>query len=119
MSVILVIIFILTILVLSVLSNPTKQYVCELPPKKHFKKLKIGDPNKLIIGHLNINSIRYKFEYLKYIIDNNIDILLISETKLDNTFPNGQFLMNSFHPPFRKDRTEKGGGGGVLLYIYT
>ena len=115
MSVILVIILILTILVLGVSSNPTKQYVYELPPKKHFKKLKIADPNKLLIVHLNINSIRYKFEYLKNIIDNNVDILLISGTKLDNTFPNGQFLMNSFHLPFRKDRTEKGGG---YYYIY-
>ena len=125
-SVILVIIFILTLVILSVLDNSEKQSVSELSPNKIFKKLKIN--NKLMIGHLNINSIRYKFECLKDIIVNYVDILLISKTKLNDTFPNGQFLMNSFHPPFRKDRTDKGvvccyiyrgdkGGGGLLLYI--
>ena len=71
-----------------------------------------------MIGHLNINSIRYKFECLEDIIINNVDILLISETKLNDIFPNGQSLMNSFHPPFRKDRTDKGRGGGCFVVIY-
>ena len=107
----------------TVLGNPGKHYVCELPPKIHLEKLKIGNHNKLIIGQLNINSIRYKFECLKYIIDNNVDILLILQTKLNNTFRIGQFLMNSFHLPFTKDRTEKGwvcgvGGGGEFYYTY-
>ena len=77
--------------------------------------LKISNPNNLIIGHLNINSIRYKYECLNDIIDKNVDILLISETKLNDSFPTGQFLMNGFHLPFRKDRTDK--GGGLLFYI--
>ena len=42
--------------------------------------------NHIIIAHLNINSIRNKFDMLKEIIGNTIDILLMSETKLDNTF---------------------------------
>ena len=45
--------------------------------------MKIPSPGKLILGHLNINSVRNKSEALKYIIDNNIDLLLISEVKLD------------------------------------
>ena len=65
---------------------------------------KIESPNKLIIGHLNINSIRNKFECLFDIVG-NIDIFLISESKLNNSFPNGQFLKDGFHVPFRKDRT--------------
>ena len=32
-----------------------------------------------MLGHLNINSVRNKFEALTYIIDNNIDLLLISK----------------------------------------
>ena len=113
-SVILAIIFILTSVILSVLDNSGKQCVGELPSNKLFKKLKITNPEILMIGHLNINSIRYKCECLKD-IGNNVDILLISKTKLNDTFPNGQFLMNSLHPPFRKDRAERGRGG--LLYI--
>ena len=67
------------------------------------------------MGHLNINSIRYKFEWLKSIADSNIDLLLISETKLNDSFPNCQFLMTGFHPPYRKDRTDK--GGGLMFFI--
>ena len=48
-------------------------------------------------------------------IGHNIDILLISETKLNDTFPEGQFCITDFHTPFRKDRNDK--GGGLLLYV--
>ena len=33
-------------------------------PKHLLKKLKHDNPNKITIGHLNINSIRLKFEFL-------------------------------------------------------
>ena len=49
--------------------------------------MKAQSADKLILGHLNINSIRNKFEVLKFIIDNNIDMFLISETKQDGSFP--------------------------------
>ena len=45
--------------------------------------------NKLIFAHLNINSIRNKFDSLADIIKDNIDILMISETKVDDSFPDG------------------------------
>ena len=51
------------------------------------KEMKNLSPEKIIIGYLNINSIRYKIDQLSFTIGNNIDILLISETKLDNSFP--------------------------------
>ena len=52
---------------------------------------------------------------LAFQIKDNIDILMISETKLDESFPSGQFLLNGFSTPFRQDRTAN--GGGILLYI--
>ena len=67
------------------------------------------------MGHLNINSVRNKFEALTYIVDNNIDLLLISETKLDDSFPTAQFQMKGFGVPCRYGRNGK--GGGLLLYI--
>ena len=90
----------------------------DLSPKKVLKKLKLENAHKIVIGHLNINSIRNKFDNLKYIIDNNVDILLISETKLNETFPENQFIIHGFHPPYRRDRDDKGDkGGGLLLYL--
>ena len=44
---------------------------------------------RIILGHLNINSIRKKFDLLVDQIKGNVDIMVIS--KLDESFPNGQF----------------------------
>ena len=80
-----------------------------------FKAYKVKNIDHLTIGSLNINSIRYKLDQLKVIIEDNIDILIIQETKLDNTFPDGQFYIEGYSPPFRRDRN--GYGGGLLIYI--
>ena len=40
---------------------------------------------------------------------------MTSETKLDENFPVGQFLIKGFSTPFRLDRNSH--GGGVLLYF--
>ena len=45
--------------------------------------------NKIIVGQLNINSIRNKFDFLAQQVKGNIDILMISETKLNESFPVG------------------------------
>ena len=37
----------------------------------------------MIIAHLNLNSIRNKFTCLAEVIRNHIDILMISETKIN------------------------------------
>ena len=55
--------------------------------------------DKLIFAHLNINSIRNKFNYLSEQIRGNVDILLVSETKIDDSFPQGQFVIDGFSAP--------------------
>ena len=47
-------------------------------------------------------------------IKDNIDILLISETKIDTSFPTAQFLIEGF-TIYRRDRDAN--GGGLLLYV--
>ena len=78
-------------------------------------KIRIKNTKNVIIGHLNINSLRYKFDALKLIVRDKIDILIIGETKLDETFPENQFLIDGFHKPYRFDRN--GNGGGVMVYV--
>ena len=39
------------------------------------------NPYRVIIGHININSIRNKLESLVKYVGNNLDILMVSETK--------------------------------------
>ena len=41
--------------------------------------------------------------------------MLISETKLNDTFPLSQFVLEGFRPPSRLDRTVH--GGGLILFI--
>ena len=74
----------------------------------------IGRPGFSIIGHLNINSIRNKFEMLSMSVAQYVDILVLSESKLDSTFPSIQFLINGFSVPHRLGRNSK--GGGILSY---
>ena len=51
---------------------------------------------RIILGHLNINSIRNKFNKLVDQIKGNADITIISETKLDDSFLNGQFKIPGY-----------------------
>ena len=82
---------------------------------KTLKDLKINNINRLTIGHININSLRKKFDSLKEIIKGNLDILIISETKLDTSFPEDQFQIDGFCKPFRYDRDFF--GGGLIVFI--
>ena len=84
-------------------------------PHKILQDLRIKNTDKIIIGQLNINSVRNKIGLLADMMTNKIDILLISETKIDQTFPKSQFLIQSYSEPYRLDRTAN--GGGILLYV--
>ena len=70
--------------------------------------------NRLLFGHININSIRNKFDQLLSTINNNIDLLMISETKIDNSFPTMQFHIEGYCI-YRLDQNEY--GSGILLYV--
>ena len=48
-------------------------------------------------------------------VASNIGVLMISETRTDESFPAGHFLLPGFSVPYRSDRDSK--GGGVLLYV--
>ena len=78
-------------------------------------KVRLKNPNRILIGHININSLRNKFEILKESVIKKFDILLISETKLDDSFPAIQFCIEGFTAPYRLDRNKN--GGGIILYI--
>ena len=71
--------------------------------------------DRLIFAHLNINSIRNKFDNPSQLIRGKIDVLLISETKIDDSFPKGQFLIDGFSAPYRLDRNYQ--GGGLILFV--
>ena len=81
----------------------------------HLKSLHKNNLNRLIFAYLNINPIRNNFEFLAKDLTSNVDLLMISERKIDNSFPKGQFLIKALGEPFRIDRNIH--GGGILFYV--
>ena len=79
------------------------------------KDIRLKNPKKVTVGHLNINSIPNKFDGIMDIVKHNLDIFVISETKIDESFPNVQFFCEGYSLPHRRDRCL--GGGGLLMYV--
>ena len=78
-------------------------------------KLKVKNGDKPVIDHLNINFLEPKFASLNSLIKNNVGILLVSETKLNDTFPSGQFLIEGYAKPIRLGSNCH--GGEFLFFI--
>ena len=68
------------------------------------KNLRVSYPTNIIIGHLNINPLRNKFEIFSSLIADTFDTFKLSETKLDDTFTLAQFSINGFFVLHRLDR---------------
>ena len=78
------------------------------------KSIKAKHPKNLFFGNLNVNAIRNKFVSTQELIKRTFDIFLISETKINDSFPNAQFKIEGYKS-FRKDRDTF--RGGLLFYV--
>ena len=63
------------------------------------------------MAHINISSLRNKFDMLTNGVTEYIDILMTFETK----FPHVLYNFKSFSIPYRLDRNSH--GGGMLVYV--
>ena len=81
----------------------------------NLQRVRTENPSRTILGQININRMRNRFDLLMSIIKNEIDIFMISETKIDNSFQISQFTMTGYSIPLRLDRTSH--GGGILLFV--
>ena len=79
------------------------------------KRLRHSHLHNFILSYLNNNSIWNKFDDLDKIVAGSIDILCIAEIKIDESFPNNQFVLRDYHLPYRLDITDKKGGLMVFL----
>ena len=79
------------------------------------KNVQLTHPKKFCLSHININSIRNKLDSLFEFTYGLVDFLAVSETKLDSSFPTGQFSLLEFRTPYRKDLSAK--SGGLLVYV--
>ena len=74
---------------------------------------------QITTAHVNINSITTEnkiAELEQFIITNDIKILALTETKLDNSVAESRYKLDDFHQPMTKHRTRH--GGGVALYVH-
>ena len=81
---------------------------------QHLNNLHRRNIGRLILAHINVNSIRYKFDQLVYGVKGKVGVLMITETKLDYSFPTMQFNIERYHT-LGLDRSKY--GSGMLLYV--
>ena len=67
------------------------------------------------MGNLNINSLPKQFNDLKAIITGMLDIVIITETRLDNQFSVFQFHIDRYSKSYRLDRNRN--GSGIIIYV--
>ena len=76
--------------------------------------LVLTDKSCLNIGHLNINGIRSKIDFLRiFLRQHKFDILCLNETKVDSTVSDSAISVPGYKI-FRQDRTCHGGGVMIL-----
>ena len=73
-------------------STPDTSAERALDAKSSLKWLRLRNIDRVIVGYLDINSVRNKFDALREIASQNLDILVIAETKIDASFLTGQLL---------------------------
>ena len=68
---------------------------------------RLQNAKNVTIGVLNVNSLRNKIGTVEELVTNNIDICLLSETEIDESFPNQQFNISNYKS-FCRDRNKHG-----------
>ena len=68
--------------------------ILEKAPFSEVRKYKLDNSKHIKLDHLNVNSIRNKFSSIAELVKDNIDVFLISETKIDSNFPSPQFAID-------------------------
>ena len=81
-------------------------------PFQNLKTLRNKHPTNIIISYINMNSIRKKFTNFIAFIQNSVDVLVIAEAKLDDSFSRSQFEIPGFNTPYRLDISSSSGAGG-------
>ena len=81
---------------------------------QHLNNLRRKNIGCLIVAHINIHSTHYKFDQLANGVQGKVDVVMITETKLDDSFLTMQFNIERYYT-FRLDLNKY--GGGILLYV--
>ena len=78
----------------------------------------ISSTNFAKIYFCNARSVCNKLPTLSAIVNSHLyDILIFTETWLNDAIPNAMLLNNNYYNLYRHDRVTKSHGGGILIYI--
>ena len=80
-----------------------------------FKMIRAENFGNIIVATLNINSISPKFDEFKLMVSGYFDVIIVTETKLDDLFQKARFCINCFSTPYRLDRNRN--GWGLMFYV--
>ena len=80
------------------------------------KQTNLNNPN-ISYPPVNLNSLRYKIiDIGEVLCKAQLEIIALSETKLNSEFPDAQFKIDGYHfPPFQKDHDEN--RGGLMIFV--
>jgi hypothetical protein len=71
--------------------------------------------NNMIVSHLNVNSLNLKFnEVHDLIVRSKFEVIVLSETKLDESYQNALYEIESYNM-YRQDK--RSNSGGMMIYV--
>jgi hypothetical protein len=102
-------------------SQDLKENLISVPPFNNYlskiKSFQKGGSSQLLFLSLNIGA--YTTVKMQHILEilgmRNVDILLLSETHIDESTPASALKNAYYHPPLRRDRNKH--GGGLLVFV--
>ena len=81
-----------------------------------FKEDRLNYPRNPLIGYLKINSIRNKILDIREVFGKlQLDYFVLSETKIDESFPSAQLNINDYEIQNRRNRDKN--GGGIIKFV--
>ena len=83
--------------------------------ERSLEVIRTKNPNGIVLAHLSISSSRNKFDILTDHISGNADVMVISETKLEDSFPEIQFKIPGYSSTFRLNRDQN--SGGIMVFV--
>ena len=80
-----------------------------------FKMIRAESFDNIIVETLDINSISPKFDQFKLMVSGYFNVMIVTETKLDDSFPKAQFYTDVFSIPYKLNRNRN--GGVLMIYV--
>ena len=88
----------------------------EISDLQILRKLRLKYTRNPLIGYLNINSLRNKIIDVRELIGRlQLDYFVISETKLDSSFPSAQFHIVDYE--IKNQRHRNNSGVGLIKFV--